>query len=283
MIRSCVNLNEFGSVARGLSRASLLAVALICWTALPVRADITPLSSAMTASSVADVDPDANPDIPDSSADSTPDGNLRPMSVSTSQSDFSANLSELVTATASVTYAGNDSLTVQMAGARSGTDSTLGSPGGEYRSKAHYELSFQNLSVSALTVDWNVAFDRYSTGTFTPLSVVVRRGGIIVSDGPRVGFADKSGMVSGSKTFALDQTILAFYTLEIDLSMLGRTTDVSLPESWAATFTVHTPPMTITPVPEPATVGTLALGLATLAALRRRRAALRRAQESRQD
>jgi len=253
-------------------RSAFWVLMILGWAAFPARADITPLSSQLTASSVADVDPDVTPNTPDSDADGTPDGNLRPMSVSTSQTDLVLpDLSELVTASASVTYSGNDALTVQMVGTRSGTDATFGSPGGEYSSKAHYGLSFQNLAVGEITVDWSVSFERNTTGTFTPLGVIVRRGGIVVSDGPTVAFADQAGIVAGSKTFALDQTNLAFYSLEIDLSMVGRTTYLAPPESWSATFVVRTPPMTITPVPEPTTVASMALGLAMLAVLRRRR------------
>lgn len=252
-------------------RLVLLVLVILGWTALQAKADITPLSSRLTASSIADVDP-LNPDAPDSDADSTPDGHLRPMSVSTSQAEVGSGLSELVTASASVTYTGNDTLTVQMVGARSGTDATFGPPGGEYSSKARYGLSFENLTVGEITVDWSVAFVRTTTGTFTPLGVVVRRGGIIVSGGPTAVFADRSGIIAGSQTFALDQTILAFYDLEIELSMVGNTSNLAPPESWQATFVVRTPPMTITPVPEPASVVMLALGLALLAAPWRGRA-----------
>jgi hypothetical protein len=240
-------------------------------TTSPARADITPLSSQLTASSAADVEPLDAGNVPDADSDGTPDGQLKGLSVSTFQSDSTPpDLSEAVTTHASVVYTGDDLLTVNMFGARSGTDDTLGEPGGSYASRTGFDLSFQNLAVGSITVDWVLTFDRPNTGTFTPFGIVVRRGGIIDSRGPSVPFDAMSGMASGSETFDLNETNLAFYDLELELYMVGGASNLADPESWDATFTVHTPPMTIVPVPEPSAPVTTAIGLATFVLLRRR-------------
>jgi hypothetical protein len=87
--------------------------------------------------------------------------------------------------------------------------------------------------------------------------------------GPKVLFSSLSDTASGTEVFNLTGTGAGgFSTLEFDLVLSGSTSDLVPPENWAATFTVHTPPMTITPVPEPGTVGLLMAGLALLAMLR---------------
>lgn len=249
----------------------MLALLSLVGTTSPARADITPLSSQLTASSAADVDP-VGTSVPDEDSDGTPDGQLQSLSVSTFQSDSTPpDLSEAVTAHASVVYTGDDLLTVKIFGARSGTDDTLGSPGGSFASQTGFDLSFQNLAVGSITVDWVLTFDRPNTGTFTPFGIVVRRGGIIDSRGPSVPFDAMSGMVSGSETFDLNETTLAFYDLELDFSMVGSTTNVADPESWDATFTVSTPPMTIVPVPEASAPFATVVGSAVLGLLQRLR------------
>jgi hypothetical protein len=262
--------SDIDCVFRALGRAAALALLSLGGTAVPARAEITPLSSQLTASSLADVEPLSGASVPDTDSDGTPDGQLRSLSVSTLQSDSAPDLAEAVTATASVVYTGDDLLTVEVFGGRSGTDSTIGSPGGNYDSETGFDLSFQNLAVGTITVDWVLTFDRPGTGTFTPFGIVVRRGGIIDSRGPSVPFDAQSGIVSGSETFDLTATNLAFYDLEIDFAMIGATSNLAEPESWDATFTVHTPPMTITPVPEPSAPVATAVGLATFGLLRLR-------------
>lgn len=260
--------NEIGGLPRALGRAAVWAMLSLGWTALPVRADIVPLSSDLTASSAADVDPSTGTNVPDADADGTPDGQLVGLGVSTFQSDSALpDLSEDVTTTSSVVYTGNDLLTVEMFGARSGTGA--GSPGSDYASHAAFDLSFQNLAASSITVDWMVSFERNTTGTHAPFGIVVRRGGIIDSRSPSVPFAALSGVESGSETFDLTETNLAFYDLELDFGMVGSTTNLADGEHWNATFTAHTPPMTITPVPEPSAPLTTLVGLAVFGLLRR--------------
>src|SRR5574338_1560108 len=243
--------------ARGTVASALLALVA---TGAPVQAAITPLSSQLTASSAADLDPVALDPVPDEDSDGTPDGQLQSPEVSTSQGDsLPPNLSELVTASASVIYTGNDLVTVSMSGSRSGTDDSLGAPGGYFASKANFDLAFQNLDVGSITVDWDVTFERPSMGTFTPFGIVVRRGGIVDSRGPEVPFDALSGSFSGSETFDLTETSNAFYDLELVFYLVRNTTNLLQLESWDATFTVSTPPMSITPVPEPsAPLATLA-------------------------
>ena len=252
--------SKIDGMPRALGRAAVWVLLGLVGTALPVRADILPLSSDLTASSVADVDPSTGTSTRDTDADGTPDGQLQGLSVSTLQSDSALpDLSEDVTTTASVVYTGNDLLTVEMLGARSG--SGVPASFSSYGSSAGFDLSFQNLDVGSITVDWMLTFERTTTGTNAPFGIVVRRGGIIDSRSPSIPFADLSGVASGSETFDLDQTNLAFYDLELDFHMAGSTNHPADPESWNATFTVHTPPLTITPVPEPAAPVLTAVGL----------------------
>jgi hypothetical protein len=244
---------------------------VVVWIASPVHADVTPLSSQLDASSVADVDPGTGSSVPDEDSDGTPDGNLHGLSVSTFQSDSAVpDLLEEVTATSSVVYSGNDLLTVEMFGARSGTGVSAGSDCG---SSAHFDLFFQNLAVGSITVNWTITFERQTAPAPTPFGITVRRGGIVDSRSPSVPLMDLSGVASGSETFDLNETSQAFYDLDLDFVMAGSTSHPADPESWNATFTVHTPPMTITPVPEPSRPALALVGLAILGLLRRFRQA----------
>lgn len=252
-----------------LVRAAALALWLPIAVCSVARADIVPLSSKLTASSAADVDPPTTPLTPDSDLDQTPDGKLRNLSVATRQSDANGPLSETVTASASVTYAGNTRFTVQMNGARSGTDNSVDEPGGTYQSKARFALSFQNLATDTITVDWALLFSRENTGTFTPFTIGLQHLGKFDARGPQVPFSSQGGTASGTEVFDLTGTgVGGFSTLEFDLVLSGSTSDLAPPENWAATFTVRTPPMTITPVPEAGTAGMFLFGLGLLAMLR---------------
>lgn len=129
---------SMGSVENGFlafvgSRASvrLGAVTLLLALVLAPRmeAAITPTSSSLSATSLADVDPLNQ--VADTDTDGTPDGILTDLSVTTFSMDaLPPDLSEVVTTIASVAYSGNNTITVHIFGSRSGTDSTLGSPGG---------------------------------------------------------------------------------------------------------------------------------------------------------
>jgi hypothetical protein len=248
--------------------ACVICAALLMAPAAP--AAITPSASSISARSVADIDPD-DVNSPDLQSDSTT-GVLRNLNVSTAASDALApDLFESVATSASVTYAGATSATVHLFGARLGTDSAPGSPGGEYDSRASYRLSFQNLALDTLTVDWTVVFERPNTGTFTPLGIGLSNGANFESIGPSVPFDSGGGSVTGSKKFTLDGTGFAgLYTLELDLAMAGVTTDLAAPERWDATFVLTTPEMTITPVPEPALPLLFLSGLGVLAGKRMR-------------
>lgn len=265
------------SFVRGIK---LLSITLPVWLACATttaRANITPLSSSIRASALADVDPD-QPNVPDLHQDSTPDGHLRPMSVNSF--DFETqpiDLSESVATSASVSYIGDNTIIVRMAGARSGTDSSPGGAGGEYASVAAYRLRFQNLTAnSSLTVSYLLnSYDRPYEQVTTPIGFGVRDAfQVFHGDSVRVPFDSHSGSgLQGSQTLDLASTgFLGMYTLELDLSMVGRTSDLAPPENWDIIMTITTPPMTITPVPEPATAATLVLGLALVGwvALRRR-------------
>ena len=246
-----------------------LALSLCVVVCPAARADIVPLSSKLTASSSADVDPPTTPLTPDNDLDQTLDGHLHNLSVTTGQSDTVGVLSETVAASAAVTYAGNTSFTVQISGARSGTDNSADEPGGSYQSKARFTLSFQNLATDTITVDWTLLFNRQNTGTFTPFTIGLQHLGRFDARGPQVLFSSLSGRASGTEVFNLTGTgVGGFSTLEFDLVLSGSTSDLALPENWTGTFAVRTPPMTITPVPEPGRTGMLVFGLGLLAILR---------------
>jgi hypothetical protein len=260
--------------SQGTRSVYAFALLILSCIATSSQADITPLSSKLKASSVADVDPDTVPNVPDAKEDSTPDGHLRSLGVATGVHDaVPPDLTEFVSTTASVRYVGNDTAIITFIGGRSGSDPTLGPPGGEFASVASFDLAFQNLAAGTLNVDWVLGFTRPNTGTFTPLGIGLQRGAFFDSRGPSVPFDAKSASdMRGTESFTLDRTgIAGLYTLELDLSMVGRTTDLNQLENWNVTFTVHTPAMTITPVPEPSIPAALVLGVgAAVWTIRRR-------------
>ncbi|HEY7090948.1 MAG TPA: hypothetical protein VH518_22820 [Tepidisphaeraceae bacterium] len=249
-----------GGPVRGFKVFSIgLPLWLVCTAS--ARADITPISSSISSSALADIDPD-DPNVPDLHQDST-SSQLRPMSVSSFDTDVQpVDLSENVASSASVSYIGNDTIIVHMSGARSGTDSAPGAPGGEYASIDAYRMRFQNLTAnSSLLVSWVLhIYNRPYEMVTTPIGFGVRDAiQIFHGDSIKVPFDSHSGTnLQGSQTLDLTSTgALGVYTLELDLFMSGRTTDLAPPESWDATLTITTPPMTITPIPEPAGVAGL--------------------------
>jgi hypothetical protein len=247
-------LSVAGSQAVTGSGAVALFVALIF--APLVEADITPTSSSLSATSLADVDPlDKDPV---SDTDGTTDGVLTDLSVTTVSMDaVPPNLSEVVTTSASVTYSGNNMITVAMHGSRTGTDSNLGAPGGAYQSIAAYRLPFENLAAgTTLTVAWDLDWVRPSEGTTSPHGIALGRGFDLDSRGLTIPFNALEGPASGMETFQLTATGSGFfdlYTLEIELYMVGASTDLAPAESWDATFVITTPP--ITTIPEPGLLG----------------------------
>lgn len=234
------------------TRMRPIAVALIATLTLVTSAGaaITPTSSSLSATSLADVDP--LDQVADTDTDGTPDGNLTDLSVTTVSTDaLPPDLSQLVNTSASVAYSGNNTITVQMHGSRSGTDSGLGPPGGSYESTAAYRLPFENLDAgTTLTVAWNLNWVRPSEGITSPHGIALRRGFDLDSRGLFIPFSVLEGSTSGMETFDLTATGGGFfdtYTLEIDLYMVGLTTDLVPGESWDATFVITTPPITTPP------------------------------------
>ena len=241
--------HELFRVAR--SRASMHSGTVALFAALALapmlEADITPSSSSLSATSLADVEPlDLDPV---TGTDGTPDGLLRDLSVLAIANDGSPpDLSEFVATSASVAYSGNNTITVQMDGARSGTDSTLGAPGGSYESIAEFRLPFENLDAgTSVTVAWQLDWERPSEGVTSPHGIALRRGFDLDSRGLFIPFDALEGSASGMETFELTATgggFSSLYTLEIDLYMVGMTTDLAQAESWDATFVITTPPIT---------------------------------------
>jgi hypothetical protein len=253
MSRSTIVADEDSSKVVGWrigTGAGALAL-LAALTLLPlVEAAITPTSSSLSATSLADVEPLDQADVTDT--DGTADGILTDLSVMTVSTDaVPPNLSQLVTTNASVTYSGNNTITVQMHGSRSGTDPNLGPPGGSYESLAAYRLPFENLNAGAtLTVAWNLDWVRPSEGVTSPHGIALRHGFDLDSRGLSIPFSALEGNASGMETFDLTATgdgVLDLYTLEIDLYMVGLTTDLVPAESWDATFVITTPPITTLP------------------------------------
>jgi hypothetical protein len=232
--------------------ALLVALAL----APLVEAAITPTSSSLSARSLADVEPLDKTAVTDT--DGTPDGSLTDLSVTTVSMDaVPPDLSENVATSASVIYSGNNTITVHMVGSRNGTDPSLGAPGGSFESVAAYRLPFENLDAgTTLTVAWHLDWTRPSEGTTSPHGIALRRGFDLDSRGLFIPFAALQGSSSGMETFELTGTGSGFfdlYTLEIDLRMVGMTSNVAAAESWDATFVITTPP--ITTIPEPGLSG----------------------------
>lgn len=241
------------------------------FAALPAHADITPLSSRLTASSLSNIVA-GTPKAADTDEDAT-GSQLANLSVVTDQYEAQpVDLSQTVTASGSVTYLSDTSFVVQLIGTRSGTDSGPSGISSAYDSRAKFVLEFQNLAAGAITVDWNIPFERDYQGTIAPLGVGLRWSGVLDAVSPTVDFNTGSGTSIGSHTFDLTTTgASGRYWLELELYMAGQTSNLAPPEHWTATFAVTTPRMTITPVPEPTTVVMLSAGLALLGAGRLRR------------
>jgi hypothetical protein len=259
---------------RGFTRFSIALVVCFGFILKQAIADITPQSSSISSSSLADVDPD-DPNVPDLHSDST-SSQLRPMSVNSIDTDLQpVDLSETVAASASVSYVGNNTIVVHLAGSRSGTDPGPGAPGGEYACVDAYRFKFQNLTAnSTLLVSYVLAtYNRNYEAVNTPIGYGVRDAiQIFHGDSIKVPFDSHSGTnLQGSATLDLPSTgALGVYTLELDLSMVGRTTDLAPPENYDVTFTITTPTMTITPAPEPTSTASVLAGLGLVGWMMRR-------------
>jgi hypothetical protein len=133
----------------------------------------------------------------------------------------------------------------------------MGAPGGAFESVAAYRLPFENLDAgTTITVAWQLDWARPSQGITSPHGIALRRGFDLDSRGLFIPFGVFEGSASGMETFELTATGGGFfnlYTLELDYSMVGMTTNLVPAESWDATFVITTPP--ITTISEPDMLG----------------------------
>ena len=253
---------------------SMLGKLVLCQLLLlgfagPVMGDIAPITSMLKATSRAQVDP--HPTSVEQTATDTPlPGTLRNLAVDTSAFDEEPPLSIQARANGQLTYAGVDSFTLHVFGQRLGTDSSVDEPGGDFDADVSYTLSFEAVAAGTISVDSNFDFDRTTTGTNTPISISLRQGATLNSHTPQVAFSALSGSGDDHTDFAL--TSGAFYTLGLNLTVNEGSSDLTPEVRWDATFVVHTPPLTIAPIPEPGTAVYVAIGLGLLAlSIRRRR------------
>lgn len=254
--------------SRAARARAACAVLLLAASASLARADLEYASSGLHALASAQVEGNEQ-GLEDVEDDVPAPGELRDLEVSAAATDTLGNDVQFdVFADGSVRYASADTFVVHIVGLRRGSDTTIGSPGGFYEIRLSYTLSFRALADGEITVDEHFVFVRNNTGTFTPLGVALQSGGVSDSRGPDVAFNERSGTGGGRETFAVSAG--RFYTFRIDLSMNGYGSDARQGESWDATFTVQTPPLTprqstttTTMVGGPATTTTSVEGPAT--------------------
>jgi hypothetical protein len=180
---------------------------------------------------------DAAEDVPDP-------GTLRDMSADAAAAD-SAILSESVTAAGSVTLTSADAFTVHVVESRSGADTGVDGPGGEYSALVTFQLSFLALTDGVVTVDFGFLFSRPDTGLLTPFAITLDSN---VRDSrdvslPFDNFHDLSGTGSSLEQFSVGAQ--SGYTLTISALISGATSDLTVRESWDATFDVQLPPFAI--------------------------------------
>jgi len=217
-----------------------LGVLLVTGSASVAGADIRVIDSSLRASAGAMVDPhtveqtDSASDIPDI-------GIFRDMSADATAVDSSPEIESAATASGSVALTAADAFTVHLVATRSGKDTGVDEPGGDYSALATFELSFLTEADGVVTVDYGFTFARPHTGTFTPLALILESGNIQDSRGPRVAFGDRSGTVDGSEQFAVGAN--RAYTLHIQAFLSGATSNLTEEDSWDATFNVQIPPI----------------------------------------
>jgi hypothetical protein len=241
--------HELLTVVRSQAWMCINAAALFVALAIvPIaNADITPTSSSLSATSLGDVEPLDLEAV--TGMDGTPDGNLTNLSAAAASTDGTPpGLAMFVATSASVVYTGNNTITVEMSGSRTGTDPNLGPPGGSFESIVAYRLPFQNLAAgTTITVVWSLDWVRPSEGTTSPHGIALRRGFDLDSRGLSIPFATLDGTASGMETFELTATGGGFfnsYTLELDFYMVGSSTNLAAAEQWDAAFVITTPPIT---------------------------------------
>ncbi len=228
-----------------IAKLALASVAVLgggLWPA-SARADLLIVSATLTAAAAARVDPHLA-EVTDDDMDAAAPGTLADLSVAASAADSGGALSEVVSASGTVTVEAPDRLAVHIVGTRSGTDNGMGSPGGGFRAKAAFDLTFDALADGMITVDLSFLFDRPGTGVFTPLGVSLTRGGSVDGRGPTVPYDLLSGMGGSTEMF----TVAAGgrYTLRVEIAMNGETSDLAPGESWDATFVVRAPFVPVT-------------------------------------
>jgi len=220
-----------------------LGVLLVTGSASVADADIRLIESSLHASVEARVDPhtvdqtDAAEDVPDP-------GTLRDMSADAAAAD-SATLNESVAAAGSVTLTGADAFTVHVVASRSGADTGVDEPGGEYSALVTFQVSFLALTDGVVTVDCGFLFSRPDTGLLTPFAITLDSN---VRDSrdvrlPFDNFHDLSGTGSSVEQFSVGAQ--NGYTLTISALISGATSNLSVRESWDATFDVQLPPIAI--------------------------------------
>jgi hypothetical protein len=229
------NVSPFARVALG--------VLLATGSASVAGADIRLIESSLHASAQARVDPhtvdqtNAVDDVPDP-------GTLRDMSADAAAAD-SATLSESVAAAGSVTLTGADAFTVHVVESRSGADTGVNGPGGEYSALVTFQVSFLALTDGVVTVDYGFLFSRPDTGLLTPF-VITLDSNVRDSRDVRLSFDnfhDLSGTGSSFEQFSVEAQ--NGYTLTISALISGATSNLTVRESWDATFDVQLPPIAI--------------------------------------
>ena len=229
------NVSPFAHVALG--------VLLVSGSASVASADIRLIESSLHASVEARVDPhtvdqtDVADDVPDP-------GTLRDMSADAAAAD-SATLSESVAAAGSVTLTSADAFTVHVVESRSGADTGVNGPGGEYSALVTFQVSFLALTDGVVTVDCGFLFSRPDTGLLTPFAITLDSN---VRDSrdvrlPFDNFHDLSGTGSSFEQFSVGAQ--SGYTLTISALISGATSNLTVRESWDATFDVQLPPIAI--------------------------------------
>src|SRR5262249_49172508 len=118
-------------------------------------------------------------------------------------------------------------------------------PGGDYSALVTFQVSFLALTDGVLTVDCGFLFSRPDTGLLTPFAITLDSN---VRDSrdvrlPFDNFHDLSGTGSRFEQFSVGAQ--SGYTLTISALISGATSNLTVRESWDATFDVQLPPIAI--------------------------------------
>src|SRR5262249_42271599 len=175
----------------------------------------------------------------------------------------SATLSETVAAAGSVTLTGADAFTVHVVASRSGADTGVDEPGGEDSALVTFQVSFLALTDRVVTVGCGVLFSRADTGLLTPFAIPLDSN---VRDSrdvrlPFDNFHDLSGTGSSFEQFSVEAQ--SGYALTISALISGATSNLTVRESWDATFDVQLPPIAIVTGTSPSSTTTTSSTSAT--------------------